>query len=189
MAALEWRGRPRFTDQPHLTMDCLPALKGLVRHSITRRAEHFLFLPASSRSPSRTVTLALPGCDLDGDGGLGHGRETVIEENGARKPSFHDGRPGRLMQAPEVDRHQPSAATGATDRVKPSIATVSSPRVAVSILVTPIQLDVDIHIGQHRCSCCVMLISCCTDFNFKVADPRGLPRQPPTSLTLELWTA
>lgn len=76
MARLEWRGRPRFKDQPQLTMDCVPALKGLVRHSITRGAEHFLFLPpASSRSIIQhegdcqngppCVLPAMPGYDLN----------------------------------------------------------------------------------------------------------------------------
>lgn len=75
MAGLEWRGRPRFKDQPQLTMDCVPASNGLVRHSITRGAEHFLFLPpASSRSiiqheatvkTALPVSPALPGYDLN----------------------------------------------------------------------------------------------------------------------------
>lgn len=118
MAALEWRGRPRFTDQPQLTMDCLPALKGLVRHSVTRRAEHFLFLPPAvdhlpRERPSKRLSLScLPeGRWLSRNGGC-RKRSLIETERDMSQPSFHN---GRLMQAPEVDHHQPSAATTATD--------------------------------------------------------------------------
>lgn len=50
-------------------------------------------VPASQQQitqPDSDSGPALHGCDLDGDGGLGHGRETVIEENGARtEPANH----------------------------------------------------------------------------------------------------
>lgn len=192
MAALEWRGRPRFTDQPHLTMDCLPALKGLVRHPVTRRAEHFLFLPpaavsrsSSTRAAVKTALPVLPARRLVGSQEtVAAGNERTETERDMSQPSFHN---GRLMQAPEVDHHQPSAATAATDRVKPFHSYSHRPRIAVSILRNAhFTMKIDIHLIRHLYSCSVMLISslcpaALTFDLFKVADPRGLPRQLPTS--------